>query len=128
MSWEWLLQLALPYIAELIIETILPLFFEFLKVVALVVGTLAINWWRKLKVEEWIKEMVVDGVLAAQEELWDKLGREKFHFAKGYILDRLAEKGIKISEDKLDGLIQGTVKDLKGDFAELWYNNPSKEE
>ncbi len=126
MDWEWLIQLALPFLAEFILEVALPALLSIISAAVLTLAAMAINWWKNLKIEGWVKEMVEDGVLYAQEEFWDRFGEEKFLYAKRYILDRLAEKGVKINEDKLDGLIKGTVKDLKRDFAELWYNNPPR--
>jgi len=81
-----------------------------------------VSWWKELTIENWIKELVVDGVLYAQEKYWDKTGLQKFELAKAWILSKLNEKGVNVSEEWLDGLIDAIVKQLRADFGdEDWY-------
>ena len=97
-------------------ELLLPIVREIVLVAALVVAGLAIQWWRTLVIEQWIKDLVEDAVFFAKEKYWDKTGAQKFEQAKKFVLNRLAERGIKINESWLDGLIDAVV----GRFRDEW--------
>ena len=97
-------------------ELILPIVREVILVVVLVIAGAAVKFWRGWAVEQWIKELVEDGVFFAKEKFWDRTGVEKFQQAKLFILDRLAERGIHVSEEWIDGLIDSIV----GRFREEW--------
>lgn len=110
MNW---LELALPTIKDILIIIVITVLVPLLRA--------AIKWWRDLVLENWIKELIEDGVLFAQEKYWDSVGEERFELAKQWIVDKLNEKGIKVSMDWLEGLIDATVRRLRDEFNETWY-------
>ena len=111
-----------------LMEILTPLIKEVVITLVLILAGLAANalrkgivWWRKLLIEAWIKEVVEDGVLYAQELLWDKVGQDKFDFALTWVVDQLNAKGIAVDSDFIGGLIDAAVKRLRAEFAESWY-------
>lgn len=113
---DWL-ELVLPIVKDVVI----------IMVVTLIVPAIGagVKWWKELTMEEWIKDLVVDGVLFVQERYWDHRGEEKFEIAKAWILGKLHEKGIDVDMDWLDGLIDAMVKQLRSEFGEDWYHSDS---
>jgi len=110
---DWL-ELFLPIIKDLIIIVF----------VAVVIPAIskAVSWWKELTIENWIKELVIDGVLYVQEKYLNKTGLQKFELAKAWVLSKLKDKGINVSEEWLDGLIDAIVKQLRSEFGEDdWY-------
>jgi hypothetical protein len=110
---DWL-ELLLPIVKDLII----------IFVIAVIVPAIGagVKWWKDLTIENWIKELVVDGVLFVQEKFWEYSGEEKFEFAKQWVIERLNEKGIDVSMEWLEGLIDAVVKQLRAEFGdESWY-------
>ncbi len=115
MELQWI-ELVLPIVKDLVI----------IFVVAVVIPAIAagVKWWKELAVENWIKELVIDSVLFVQEKYWDLSGEQKFELAKGWVLEKLSEKGINVSEKWLNGLIDAIVKQLRSEFGEEdWYRN-----
>ncbi len=110
---EWV-ELFLPIIKDVVI----------IIVVAVVIPAIAagVSWWKELAIENWIKELVVDGVLFTQEKFWDLSGERKFEEAKLWIVAKLIEKGIDVDMAWLEGLIDAVVKQLRAEFGEEeWY-------
>lgn len=106
------------------LELLLPIVRDIMITVVLLLAGLAVKWWKNLAVENWVKELVVDGVLFVQEKFWEHTGEEKFEFAKQWIIERLNEKGINVSEEWLEGLIDAIVAQLRAEFGEeQWYRN-----
>jgi hypothetical protein len=104
------------------VELLLPIIRDLIIVIVIAVVGFAVKWWRDLTIDNWIKELVIDGVLFAQEKFWELTGEEKFEQAKQWILDRLKEKGVNVSEEWLEGLIDAIVKQLRAEFGdEDWY-------
>jgi len=112
---EWV-ELLLPIVKDLII----------IFVVAVVIPAIGagVKWWKDLAIENWIKELAVDGVLFVQEKYWGLAGEEKFALAKQWIVAKLNEKGIDVTDEWLDGLIDAIVNQLRAEFGEeQWYRN-----
>jgi len=104
------------------LELLLPIVRDIMITVVLVVASFAVRWWKNLAVENWIKELVIDAVMFVQEKFWEHTGEEKFELAKQWIIDRLNEKGITVSEEWLEGLIDAIVNQLRAEFGEdAWY-------
>lgn len=109
---DWL-EIVLPIIKDLAIIFV---------VVVVVPGVqAAIKWWRNVVMEEWVRELVEDAVLFVQEKYWDHAGEDKFNYAKYWVIDRLNEKGVNVSIEWLDGLIDAAVKRFREELAETWY-------
>jgi len=123
---EWLLEILTAHAVDALIPLIRDILIAVLIILVGLVGAPAAKWWRNLKIDGWIKETIEEGVLFAQEKYWDKEGKEKFEYAKAYILTQLSEWGIELSETKLDKMIDAVVKRLKAEFGDLWYNDPPK--
>lgn len=111
-----------------IMEMVSPLIKEIVLTLVLILAGLAANalrrgivWWRELLIEDWIKDVVEDGVLYAQELLWDKVGQDKYDFALNWIADKLQAKGIDVDPDWIGGLIDAAVKRLREELSETWY-------
>ena len=105
-----------------ILEVLLPLARDVIVSLILIAVALAWKWWKGLAIDDWIKDLVEDAVLFAQEKYWDKTGLQKFHMAKMFVLDKLKEKGIPINEEWIDALIDATVKRLRDEFED-WYGD-----
>ncbi len=115
----------LEFLSPYIFDFVFPILERLLILAFVAMATMFVRWWKNLTIERWIKDIIVEGILYAQEKFWDKEGKERFAYAKLYILKRIEEKWfISIPEERLDALIDSLVKHLKGEFAELWYNNP----
>ena len=103
-------------------ELLLPIIRDVVIVVVLAAAGYALKFWRNIQLEAWIKELIVDAVLFVQEKYWDYSGQKKFELAKRWILERLNEKGINVSEEWLDALIDAVVKQLRAEFGDdEWY-------
>ena len=102
------------------LELLSPIIRDVVIVIVLAVAGFAVKFWRNLQLESWIKELVVDAVLYAQEKYWDHTGSEKFTQAKMWILERLNSRGIDVDMEWLDGLIDAVVKQLRAEFGDDW--------
>jgi len=124
--WQSLIEVVLPYVADLLLPLLADLIV--LVVVALfgVIGVPLIKWWKNWKVDQWVKDTIIDGVLYAQEKYWDKAGEDKFQYAKAHILSRMNDWGIEISESRIDERIDSAVKRMKKEFGKYWYSDPPK--
>ena len=111
------LELLLPIIKDLIIIFAIAVLIPAVKA--------GVGWWKNLTMEAWIKELIVDGVMFVQEKYWQHSGEQKFALAKKWIIERLQEKGITVSEEWLDGLIDAVVKQLRDEFGDEWYRDDS---
>ena len=111
------LELLLPIIKDLIIIFAVAVLIPAIKA--------GVGWWKSVTMEAWIKELIVDGVLFVQERYWDHSGMQKFELAKQWIIMRLSEKGINVSEEWIDGLIDAVVKQLRDEFGDEWYRDDS---
>ena len=109
---DWL-ELLLPIIKDLVIIVAIAVLIPAVKA--------GVGWWKNLTMEAWIKELIIDGVLFVQEKYWEKSGQQKFELAKVWIIEQLNEKGINVSEEWLDALIDAVVKQLKAEFGDEWY-------
>ena len=106
------------------LELLLPIVRDIVITVVLLLAGLAVKWWKNLAIENWVKELVIDAVLFTQEKFWAHTGEEKFEIAKQWIVERLNEKGINVSEEWLEGLIDAIVNQLRAEFGEQgWYRN-----
>lgn len=111
-----------------LMEILTPVIKEIVITLVLILAGLAANalrkgivWWRELLIEDWIKDVVEDGVLYAQELLWDKVGQERYDFAMGWIVDTLQGKGFDVDIEWLGGLIDAAVKRLRDELGDTWY-------
>ena len=103
-------------------ELLLPIISDLIIIIVLTIAGFGIKLFREWKVEQWIKEMVIDAVLFAQEKYWDLSGEEKFEKAKELLLAELKSRGFKISEEWLEALIDRMVMELRALFGdEDWY-------
>jgi len=106
------------------LELFLPIIRDVVITLVLLVAGLAVKKWQNIQLDGWVKEIIVDGVLFVQEKFWQHTGEEKFEIAKQWIVERLNEKGINVSEEWLEGLIDAIVNQLRAEFGEQgWYRN-----
>jgi hypothetical protein len=110
MSW---VELLLPVIDQAV-ETLL-------KLVVIPLIWVGLQWFKNWAVDTWVKKLVVEGVMFAQEKYWAIDGEQRFEQAKAYVLERLNKYGIKVEPAWLDALIDATVKLLRDEFED-WYN------
>lgn len=110
-----------------ILEMFLPLITEILGQIFLVLGTLAIGFLisfikRKTNLEQQklLEEIFSDAVLFAQQVFKHLDGPEKFAQAKERALLMLKDKGIELSEEQIEMLIESTLKKLKKEFGDQW--------
>ena len=109
---------------DLLVDLLLPVARDLVVIAVLAIVGVGANWWKNLQIEGWVKELIVDAVLFVQEKFWDLTGEQKFELAKAWILKRLKEKGINVSEEWLEALIDAIVKELRAEFGEEdWYRN-----
>lgn len=104
-------------------EMVLPLVRDIIVTLVAIVAMAAWRWWKKLAMDAWIKDLVEDGVLLAQERFWNHVGAERFEKAKEFIVGKLNEYGVKVDMDWLEGLIDATVKRLRADYDGAWYRD-----
>lgn len=109
---EWI-DLFLP-IVDQVVETLL-------KLVVIPLIWVGVWWFRNWAVDAWVKKLVVEGVMFAQEKYWQVDGEQRFEKAKAYVLERLNKYGIKVEAEWLDALIDATVKLLRDEFED-WYS------
>ncbi len=99
--------------------------FEALKLLVMVVGLFIAHYaipWLKQKTENeqtqqiltWVKQ----AVLMAQQVHWAKTGAERKEIVLDILHRLLEEKGIKITDEQLDTLIEAAVKAMKMGEAE----------
>ncbi len=110
---EWI-DLWLP-IVEQVVETLL-------KLVVIPLIWVGVKWFKDWAVDTWVKKLVIDGVMFAQEKYWQLDGAKRFEKAKAYVIERLGKYGIKVEDEWLDALIDATVKLLRDKFDD-WYND-----
>lgn len=96
--------------------------FEVLKlavmVIALLVAKHFIPWVKtKIGAEELntAKEWAKSAVLMAQQVLWQDTGENKKAFVTEFLEKILAEKGIEITDEQLNVLIEAAVKQMKNE-------------
>lgn len=82
---------------------------------------IAMGYGIKFIKDRQLKEIVEESVLFAQQlgEKYDLSGEEKFHEAVEYIKNSITLK-FGLSEKRLEGLIEATLKRLKKEFKEQW--------
>ncbi len=124
MNIDWIELIVTPLI-EGLIPVILDALFKLIGLIALIIATAGINWWKNIAIDNWIKRIVEEAVLSTQEQLWNEEGVTKFVVAKDYVLTRL-NKGlskvfIRISEEEIDNRIDAMVKVLREELIETWY-------
>lgn len=108
-------SLLLPFVQEILMILVtagVAFFVAFLK------KKLGVEKIKKLQQEsEFIKQIVLAGVQYAEQRY--KSG-EKLDKAAEWITARLNERGIKISQEEVEGLIEATLRQLKDQFGEEW--------
>ncbi len=109
---DWV-ELLLPMVDQAV-ETLL-------KLVVIPLIWLGLKWFKNWAVDTWVKKLVIEGVMFAQEKYWQNDGKQRFEKAKLYVLERLNKYGIKVEMEWLDALIDSTVKRLRDEFND-WYN------
>ena len=94
--------------------------FETLKLIVMVAGLLiarhVIPWLKAQTQNEQTQEIVKwveQAVLMAQQVHWAKTGAEKKQIVIQILHGILAEKGLQISDEQLDTLIEAAVKAMK---------------
>jgi len=101
------------------------LFLEFLTELFILVATIGliygINLLRKNTKNKLILEIVEKGILFAQQKYLEESGSERYQQALNRIEILLSEKNIDLSAEQLDTLIESTLKRLKNEFEEQWY-------
>ena len=101
-------------------ETMNEFIFETLKLIVMVAGLLiarhVIPWLKAQTQNEQTQEIakwVEQAVLMAQQVHWAKTGAEKKQIVIQILHGILAEKGLQISDEQLDTLIEAAVKAMK---------------
>ncbi len=92
--------------------------------VLIAVGIIFVVRWLRARLTdsemELVKEIVMDGVLYAQQ-VWGHLdSTERYPKALASIAEELTARGIKIDEARLEMFIESAVKMAKADLAEHW--------
>ena len=67
-----------------------------------------------------VRDIVEDGVLFVQQIYGHLDGEHKYWKAVEAISEALRKKGIKISEEELQILIEATIQRLKVEWGDLW--------
>ena len=67
-----------------------------------------------------IFSIIEDGVLFAQQVYNHLEGDQKKEEAMNYIITRLDEKGIKVTQYQIDGMIESVLKRLKLEYGDNW--------
>jgi len=80
------------------------------------------------KQEHMVRQIVADGVLFAQQVYKDYSGKERFAYALDRIMFALDERGIDVERKQIETLIESTVKHLKKEFEDLWYEDEDEDE
>ena len=94
--------------------------------VNVVIGILAVLAMRYLlgrySIEEMdlIRKIVIDGVKFSQQVYGHLDGRVRYERALDRISAELSARGIEVSEERLNTLIESAVKTLKAEFKEHW--------
>lgn len=63
--------------------------------------------------------LVQIAVKGVEQSLSSNKGEEKFKLAKDWIINTAKEKGLNVSENQIDLMIESVVKDVKGQFGEV---------
>jgi hypothetical protein len=86
--------------------------------VVLIKKQIGVQNMKKIDAENsFIKKIVLEGVKFAEQKFE---GGEKFDKAVEWITASLGEKGIKVSDQVLEGLIEAAVREFKDAFGENW--------
>jgi len=64
--------------------------------------------------------IVTDGILFAQQVADHLNGEERYQIALTRISQGLSERGIDISGDRINTMIEATLKELKKEYGEAW--------
>lgn len=113
-----------------IMDTVISLIQQILVLVITGVGTLLIAYLKEKfgtekmkKLGELLtihKEVIREGILYAQQKFEGSDNAAKLEAAKDYIIARLNDAGLNISEDVLDKLIESVLKETKDNWNTEW--------
>lgn len=82
---------------------------------------LGVERLRKVQKElETKQDLAALAVQFAEQALRDYKGEEKFDAAADWMVDRLADKGIKVSTAEITGLVEAALRAFKDEFGEQW--------
>jgi LL-H family phage holin len=97
------------------------LFLLFSALTALALKKLGTERLRRIKKEYEVKtSLAYQAVQFAQQVYWDCGGIGKYNQASKWLSDRLTEKGIKVSQKEIKGLIEAALKGIKDEFGVEW--------
>ena len=94
--------------------------FEALKLAVMIIGLLiaryAVPWLKQRAENEKMEQIIVwveQAVLMAQQVHWAKTGEERKQIVLEILKKIIEEKGIEITDEQLDTLIEAAVKSMK---------------
>ena len=90
------------------------------KVVLIPAIVLGVKWVKDLLKDRLVRQIVMDGILYAQQLYWQEGGDVKFNEAIDYIVRQLNRWGIKMTEEDLIDLIEPLLLDLKLAVGDAW--------
>lgn len=103
-------------------EIVLELISEIAVPVVVVLVGIGISWYRENVKDEKIRGIIADGVLFAQQVFGHLEGKQRFKYAKDKAIQRLENKGFKVSEEDINTLIESVLKELKSEYGDNWYD------
>ncbi len=76
---------------------------------------------QKIELELSLKqELAMLAVRFVEQVYKDFKGEEKYSFAAIWLVNRIGELGLKISESEVKGLIEAALRTFKDEFGEQW--------
>lgn len=90
-------------------------------VITLLQKKLGIEKMKKIQIElESKKNLVSIAVKFIQQAYEDLDGEEKLELAIDWLSEEFAKKGVNVSDEEIEGLIESTLKQLKLEFKDSW--------
>lgn len=113
-------------------ELILNIVYNILVVIITIASGYLVAWLRKkLGVEKMreiqnelsLKQELSEAAVRFAEQAYKDLrGPDKYHIAAEWLARVASEKGIKITDDEVKGLIESSLRLMKDKFGEEWAN------
>lgn len=111
-------------------EQLLKLFYDLIILLSTLLATLAVAWLQKRigierlkKIENELKmkqELASMAVKFVEQVYRDLKGEEKYNKAAEWMVKRLQEMRIKITDDEIKGFIEAALRNFKDTFGEQW--------
>lgn len=90
-------------------------------VIALLQKKFGIEKMKKFQIELESKKTLVSIAIKFIQQAYEDLdGEEKLELAMDWISEEFAKKGMNVSDEEIEGLIESTLKELKLQFKDSW--------